>query len=323
MSLLKSYFKPGEDVNILNTQYVRGSKQEDGTWSDDYFYIVYRDNSTGEKKLKTIVNPSTSIFFTKEEHRNEFKTQRLYLPIKKVQAANVQYRKIKNRIAREIKEDGRDTPLLEVARSEPREVFKWRHSYFADYDINDYALITHALYNVDHLSSTMVTTSFLDIESDIYGLTNTEVNEGSAPINAVSVVMAYDENGKELKHPIVFTLLLRNYRKYEEQEYFENHIDEFLEECHSEFDKKYNSPKFRIHLYDDETVLLKNLFALLHKMRPDFILIWNMSYDIPTMIQRLKYLGENPANYFCHPDFVEPKDFPPRRSSSYWSNKIW
>ena len=27
-----------------------------------------------------------------------------------------------------------------------------------------------------------------------------------------------------------------------------------------------------------------------------------MSYDVPTIIKRLIKLGENPTNYFCHPD---------------------
>lgn len=306
---IKSYFDEHEDVNILNTQYVKSYKDEmTGKWSDDVLYITYRDNTTGEKRMKEIINPEVTTFITKLEHRSDFKTQRLYLPESDVDNHNIRYNQITKYIANEIKKDGRDLDFLKITSEAPKEVFKWRHSYFADYDICDYAMIAHAISNLHNgsVTNTNITTAYLDIESDIYGLSTTEVNNGDAPMNAVSVVMPYDDKGNKLKHPRVFTLLLRDHLRYKHQEYFETHIDEFIKECHDEFDKKYNKPNFIIRLYDDEIVLFKNLFALLHKMRPDFILIWNMSYDIPTMITRLNAMGENPVNYFCHPDFSHP-----------------
>lgn len=306
---IKSYFNEDEDINILNTQYVKSYKNEmDGKWSDDVLYITYRDNKTGQKKMKEIINPEVTTFITKLEHRSDFKTQRLYLPEDHVDSHIVRYNQIAKYIANEIKKDGRDLEFLKIAKESPKEVFKWRHSYFADYDICDYVMISHAISNLHNkkVSNTNITTAYLDIESDIYGLSTNEVNNGEAPMNAVSVVMPYDDNGKKLKHPRVFTLLLRDHLRYKDQEYFETHIDKFIEECHNEFDKKYNKPNFIIRLYDDEIVLFKNLFALIHKMKPDFILIWNMSYDIPTMITRLNAMGENPVNYFCHPDFSHP-----------------
>ena len=306
---IKTYFDENEDINILNTQYVRPYKNiNTGEWSDGVLYIVYRDNNTGIKKMKEIINPEVTTFITKLEHRSDFKTQRLYLPEDQVDAHTVQYNKICQYIINEIKRDGRDLDFLKVTFEAPKEVFKWRHSYFADYDICDYTLIGHAVNNLHNgsVTNTNVTRAYLDIESDIYGLNVSEIDNGEAPMNAVSVVIPYDDKGNELENPMVFTLLLRDHFRYKDQEYFENHIDKFIKECHDEFDDKYNSPKFIIRLYDDEIVLFRNLFALLHKMRPDFILIWNMSYDIPTMIKRLEYMGENPVNYFCHPDFSHP-----------------
>ena len=31
-----------------------------------------------------------------------------------------------------------------------------------------------------------------------------------------------------------------------------------------------------------------------------------MGYDIPAIIKRLQVLGEDPREYFCHPDFSNP-----------------
>ena len=73
------------------------------------------------------------------------------------------------------------------------------------------------------------------------------MEDGSAPINAVSVVIPFDESGKRFKHPKVFTFLLRNHIRYKEQEYFENHLDKFIEECHEEFDEKYDKPQLLIN----------------------------------------------------------------------------
>lgn len=306
---IKSYFNENDDINLLNAQYVKPYKDPNTEkWSDGRLYLTYRDNKTNEKKMKEIVNPEVETFITKMEHRSDFKTQRTFLPSDQVDSHIVKYNGITRYIANEIKNDGRDLDFLKVAQNAPKELFKWRHSYFADYDLCDYAMIAHAINNLDTgvVTSTKVTTAYLDIESDIYGLSATEINEGQAPMNAVSIVIPYNDKGERLKYPKVFTLLLRDHLRYKQQEYFEENLDKFIEECHEEFDKKYDKPKFIIKLYDDEIVLFKNLFALLHKMRPDFILIWNMSYDIPTMITRLGYMGENPVNYFCHPDFTQP-----------------
>ena len=275
---IKSYFNDTDDVNLLNAQYVKPYKDEStGRWTDGRLYLTYRDNNTKEKLMKEIVNPEVETFITKMPYRSDFKTQRLFLKSNMVDSHIVKYNQIARYIANEIRKDGRDLDFLKIASESPKEVFKWRHSYFADYDICDYAMIAHAINNLDRdvVSDTKVTTAYLDIESDIYGLSNSEVNEGQAPMNAVSVVMPYDHHGRKLKHPKVFTLLLRDYLRYKQQEYFEENLDKFIEECHNEFDDKYDKPEFIIKLYDDEIILFRNLFALLHKMRPDFILIWN------------------------------------------------
>ena len=303
--LIKSFFEPDDDILLLNAQYIRSTKIDDKNWSQDILYLVYRDNKTKQKHVKTIKSPTVQTFITKPEFRSSFKTQRLFLGKDEVDPYIFQYNRIAKMIAAEIKKDGRDIEYLDVCAQAPKEAFKWRHSYFADYDIRDYAFISYILPRIEHTSdlNTSISAAFLDIESDVYGRTSSEMDEGLCPINAVSVVIPFDDKCNRLKSPRVFTFLLRNHSRYKDQEYFEKNLDKFIKECHDEFDEKYNHPKFIINIYDYETTLLRALFALLHKASPDFILIWNMQYDIPQIIKRLTYLGEDPASYFCHPDF--------------------
>ena len=49
--------------------------------------------------------------------------------------------------------------------------------------------------------------------------------------------------------------------------------------------------------------MLVHLFQLIHKLKLDFIGIWNISFDIPYIYDRLKVLGIDPADVMCHPDF--------------------
>ena len=302
---LYSYFDETEDdILLLNVQYVPISKTDNG-FQDDVLYLIYRDNKTGEKKLKTITKPKTETFVTKPEYMMSFKTQREYLPESSVDSIITRYPLITNNLIKKLEESNIDKEYIPICKQEKKEIFKWRHAYFSDYDIRDYAMIAY-INNKKSPIHTKLSKAYLDIESDIYKRSSLEIEQCDCPINAVSVVMTHDENFVELKHPRVYTLLLRNHVRYKEQEYFENNLDKFIQECHDEFDNDYNKPSFVIRIYDDEIMMLRTLFGLLHKKSPDFILIWNMSYDVPTIMKRLERLGENPINYFCHKDFEIP-----------------
>ena len=54
----------GANILVLNVQYTRGKKLQDGSYSPDILYVVYRDMDTGHKKLQIIENPMTDIYTT-------------------------------------------------------------------------------------------------------------------------------------------------------------------------------------------------------------------------------------------------------------------
>ena len=270
---------------LLNCMYVAPYYEFDANGkkkkvSNDFLYMVYRDMDTGEKHVAQIEDPQTDTFITLPEYRQTFGTQRKFLEVHKLAKYQVPYSRITNFIKNVITEDGVDLHLLPIIAKSPKEGFKWRHSYFADYNICDYAMMTYLLNNEEYVKNGIIedthfSRGYLDIESDVYGLTTAEMDECKAPINAVTVIFDSDRLGRKYDHPHVHTFLLRNHQRYKDQAYFETHMEEFIEQCHDEFDAKYNSPEFRIYMFDYERDLLKALFKLIHLQSPDFMQIWN------------------------------------------------
>ena len=53
--------------------------------------------------------------------------------------------------------------------------------------------------------------------------------------------------------------------------------------------------------------MLRELFKLINRLKRDFCLIWNMGFDIPYIINRIKVLGYDPSEIMC-PDDVAIKE---------------
>jgi DNA polymerase elongation subunit (family B) len=304
-------YQPGANVLLLNTVYVKPHPMEDGKWSSGTMCLTYRDLDTGEKGMCEIKDPQTHTYITKPNLRNSFKTQRAFMKIDDVDVLVAPYRFMEKAIKDKIAEDGVDmsyvriyNDAVETRRSRmKKEVYKWRHSYYADYDINDYFHTQAAM--VYNPTKMYITKSYFDIETDVYTRSKDEHDGGECPISAISMVIEHDSAGKKLKAPMVFTLLLRNHDRYSQQEYFEEHMDKFIDECHDEFDKKYGKCKYTIKVYDKEIDLIKQFFGLVHTAKSDFLHVWNMSYDVNYITKRLQFLGYNPIDFFCHPDFSD------------------
>ena len=71
-------------------------------------------------------------------------------------------------------------------------------------------------------------------------------------------------------------------------------------EAKSIWDKKPFSVIY--NLFDHERDLLLWVFRCLHDCKPDFCGVWNISYDIPYLLDRAMFRGINAEDLFCHPD---------------------
>jgi DNA polymerase elongation subunit (family B) len=66
--------------------------------------------------------------------------------------------------------------------------------------------------------------------------------------------------------------------------------------------------KYHFNVYKTELDLIKGFFNVVHACKPDFVGFWNMPFDIPTILNRLRVLGcseEEIANICCHPEIPE------------------
>ena len=57
--------------------------------------------------------------------------------------------------------------------------------------------------------------------------------------------------------------------------------------------------RLHVQICDGEVNLIKWVFDKIHMHKPDFIGVWNMSFDIPYILKRLEFRGIDPRQIFC------------------------
>jgi hypothetical protein len=85
-----------------------------------------------------------------------------------------------------------------------------------------------------------------------------------------------------------------------------------------------------MYFYDEEIDLIRDIFTLINICKPDFLLAWNMAFDIPYIIERIKVLGYDPALIMCPPEMktkiakyyidVRNKNIPAQRGDFFTIN---
>ena len=278
---------------------------------NDVLLINYRDDQ-GVRHVEEFKNPNMDIYFCKPEYRGEFRTPREYLPIDKCYKVRVPAKFVVNEIYREMQKipDPVGTRLKRIYDTanqtgqyrSKKEVFKWPYTLMSDSDVVTSQWIQMG-YHYNLMHGHVIDKCFADIENDIYKMTSSEQAANMDPVNACTLIFRFDENGPHKKEPThVFTYLLRNYKRYPQQEEFEKHILDFEKECHEKFDKQTiiksgkvkkidTYAEYHIVLYDTEQELLQAIFDTINSYEPDICEFWNMPYDMPKMRARMEILG--------------------------------
>lgn len=57
--------------------------------------------------------------------------------------------------------------------------------------------------------------------------------------------------------------------------------------------------EIKVKEFNDEVTLLKDIFKVANEWKPDFLAIWNMSFDIGRIMDRLKLFNVNPIEIIC------------------------
>ena len=289
---------------------------------DDVLFITYRD-ADGKKKVQQIKRPSMEIYFVKPEFRT-FNTPREYLPIDQLYSAKIPAKNVLNRIYNELKTSSDKfakhyATIYEKAAQlgefrMRKEVLKWPYTLMSDMNVTEYYWVQLG-YHYNTMHSHIIDKCFLDIENDIFKRSNSEIEANMDPVNAVTIIFHFDEKGEYGKRKfLVYTYLLRDYKRYPQQEEFERNIKKFEETCHKEFDvqtvikegkvKEFETKAdYRIELFDTEQELLRKIFETINTFKPDLCEIWNIAYDMPKMYNRMINLGMDPAEVMSDHDY--------------------
>lgn len=315
----------GAPITVFSVQYYQQWKHKN-TGKDDVLFIVYKDKDD-VKKIRAIKHPSMEIFFANPDIREGFRTPREYLPIDDVYSKTVPASKVLSTIWDELKlaNDPQSRVMQSIYtqaydtgnRQAMKEIFKWPYTLMSDMSVEEYYRIMLG-YHYNTMRNHIIDKAYLDIEADILGKTSSEIAANQDKVNACTIIFNFDPNRKKKIKPQVFTLLLRDHRRYPQQQYFEEHIDEFIAMCHKEIDhtKIVKGGKeqildfvadYHIEMFDEEGKLLNRIFHLLNTYRPDTCSVWNIAYDIPKIAARMEQNGINYVDAMCDPMF--PKDY--------------
>ena len=295
--------QPGDNITIMNTLFWRGIDQ-DGNYTD-FLDIIYKDCDTGLKYVQEMTDPDYEYYIAHDDSRVDY--NRLFIEESKVDTVTVPYRDLEKDIANRV---GLKDYFYENIRNGNRGENKKLHLHYDIFN-SDMNIEDHYMFRFSRMyknEACTISKAFFDIEVDSIGMMGDFPEPGECPINAVSLIL---QDQKQ-----IYVFLLRN-KTNPMIEAFENEVKsgtiypelaKFVVEAVGgpAIAEKYKIDfKFGFLFYDekDELNLIKDLFRAINSYKPDFALAWNMSFDVPYIIQRIINLGANPEDVMCSPDF--------------------
>lgn len=312
MPIISNYAE-GSNITIMNSSYHYPRKNEDGSWKKDFIDIVYKDADTGKKGYRTIYQPS--YVYYKANDNISIPHNYFYIDKEKVHPVECEFRSLLKSIATET--DNLDF-FYENAKSGNRNANKKLHTnprvFLSDVHIED-----HYRFRFDNEYTNKIcpiTKSYFDIEVDTTFSDTGDIPElGSCPINAVSYLddKTHTINTFLLRdivgnNPLIaeFEEIFKDEKKSKElfaelQEFIIENAggQEYAEKC------GLTGLGFSVSFYDDEISLLQDLFYVINTISPDFMMAWNMAFDIPYIIERCYALGVDPGEILSAQDRVE------------------
>ena len=297
-------FKEGDNITILNTMYLYPRKQENGKWDKGSISIVYKNLDNGKKYVETIDDPEIE-YYVLNEGETAAKNA-LFIEENKVTKVSAKYRNIEKDIAERTGNlEFFKTNIYNGNRSANKRLHAECTNIFnSDMNIDDF---TRYKFNLLYQNNAFKPTkAYFDIEADVIDQAGDFPEMGECPINAITYI--------DVEHMCIFTFLLRNKDNPLIQEFEDNVNDDMYNELKAfirervggeKNELKYglNNMKYKMLFYDEEIQLINDFFTVINTSKPDFLLAWNMAFDIPYIIQRIYNLGYDAAQIMCHNDF--------------------
>ena len=280
-----------KDLLLHNVIYVREDRKNK---TPDFLLVIIKNSRTGEKKLIKIDEPPMMMYVVKNEYRN-YDYLPAFMPLAYCDQIKVKYNELIDRIVEVIGDKGREFADLCKKNNYRalRNIHKYPYILGTDYDMESLFRIEWMLHYHDSEAKRLISKCYLDIEVDTIDCEGFPT-DGLYPINAISFV---DDETKT-----AFEFILRNKKNPQIQE-LEDNLDKFIANCEETFNEQYPGFTYNIRFYDEEILMIYELFLLIHKLKRDFCGIWNMPFDIPYIIDRINVLGYEPKDIMCDPSF--------------------
>ena len=307
-----------ENSMLLDVQYVRANRSND---TPDYLYLIWKDLLSGEKQLTAVPQPTMDIYFEKPECRNHTHNK-TYEYVKNLNKKKVKYSNIIPEIANEM---GPEAKAYLNSIYQTRDFSKLKdfqlypYVFGSDYDIRSFYRIKW-LTELDNNKRKPLTKGFLDIEADSINIEGF-ADASTCPIDLITLIdkstmrsytfALVDQEYKE-KDPRLMSQQMIEHEEEVRSMYASRHMQEqelmsdihgFKKELHELFDEHYGDIDYNFYFYKDERKLLTHVFQLINQLKLDFVVIWNISFDIPYILKRMEVLGMDPKEIICHPDF--------------------
>ena len=297
-------YQEGSDITFMNSIYNYPKKNADGKWSKDNLTIIYKDNNTGEKGHVTIESPDHE-FYVINEDKVDPNYQPFFINSNDCKKVSVPHNSLEKNIADIThNEEFYKSNVRNGCRYENNRLHAEPNIMNSDTNIEDHYRFRFSREYTNSINK--VTKGFFDIEVDGKYQKSDFPEPGECPINCCSYL---DE-----KIDKIYTFILRNSENPLIEEFEKSVNNELFEELHEFIIEKVGgwkqatrfglmNTKFEMLFFDDEISLIKCMFDLFHDIDPDFILVWNMSFDIPYIIARIQELGYVPEDIMCNKNF--------------------
>lgn len=299
-------YPEGSNLTIMNVFYTRPIRNEEtGKYDKDYLVIIFKNNDTGKKEIRIDVEPEYTWYLLKKEYQTEHNLA--FIEKDKVEPITCKYKDIKLSIAKETGNEDLYKQNMYSGNFRLNDAF-FAHprSFAADMNILNYTRSRFAeIYKNPVIP---IDIFFFDIESDIIDSISDNVTIGECPVNAIT--------GYYSKTNTLYNFVLRNKRNKQIQELeddmkkdfkkYKEKVRSFIEYDLGSKEKvnkyKLDNVELSVGFFDDELSLILEFFKLVHSLSPDIVTAYNISYDLPSLIERLKANGVDPRDVICDQD---------------------
>ena len=312
MGLIKGY-PEGSDITIVNTAYHYPKKQDDGKYSKDNLMIVFRDNTTGKKNHIIMENPDYEFFMANDDVLINHHLQTIEED--KVHKVVTPYCELEKTIAQLTGNEEFYWENIRMGnRSANKELHYLKNVFASRFNIEDHYRFRFAQNYKNTIFS--INKAYFDIEVDSIDMMGDFPEMGECPVNAISFINYSDHSInifllRNNKNPLIaeFEREVASGTVYKELQDF------IIQSVSPKLAEQYGMLDFKIsfHFYDEEIRLIQDFFLLVNKLEPDFLIAWNMAFDIPYLYERIRALGYDPKDIMCHRNIE--KEF---RNASYY-----